>query len=468
MHPLPPGLFPGPGSFNVFIGGLPAWRGIPAGAVAGLQAAKQAADTAVQAAETATKAAAGSPGAPVAIAAELATKTTVLASMGSAISSAAAGSVTASGGTPDIHACMTPSPVPPHGPGIVIDGSKTVFINGLPACRQGDTILEALGPTNKIRQGLASVLIGDATGAVSPDGDGPGGAKGAANKKGTGGKSALNAAQEKRAAENFAKLGAADKKSFQDLLAKAKSERERQYLLKALAAGHSLDKISAFADKIRGKSDTWLNDNLRLTGSSTGRGVQQQWSHSCNATMVQAVRGEMDPLYSLKVHEDNPNFNQVDDKDATAKNPNLAAEQKAMLESKYGGTGHQGVAAHRGAAGGSGRWADDLLNQNSDVTGVTYSTQKNPTVDQAVTSIDDGLKTGAPVPIVIGNGPSQFTHYVLVTGSEPGPPKTYTIHDPWEGKTVQRTEDQMRNGQLDIAGSNGVTAVEKPTPTGGH
>jgi outer membrane receptor protein involved in Fe transport len=55
----------------------------------------------------------------------------------------------------------TPLVAPPHGPGIVIDGSKTVFINGLPAARAQDTILEALGPTNKIVRGMFNVFIGD-------------------------------------------------------------------------------------------------------------------------------------------------------------------------------------------------------------------------------------------------------------------------------------------------------------------
>lgn len=159
-HPLPGPLTPGPGSPNVFIGYLPAWRGLPAAAVAGLQAAKQAADTAVAAAEAATLAAAGTPGAPAAYAAEQTTKTATAASLGSMISSLAAASATPSGGTPDIHLCLTPSPVPPHGPGVVIDGSATVLINGLPACRVGDTILEPLGPPNTIVLGMATVLIG--------------------------------------------------------------------------------------------------------------------------------------------------------------------------------------------------------------------------------------------------------------------------------------------------------------------
>jgi uncharacterized Zn-binding protein involved in type VI secretion len=151
-HPLPPMLTPGPGSLNVMIGFLPAWRGIPLAAVAALQAAKQAADITIQAAESATKAAAGTPGAPAAYAAEQATKASVLGSMSSAISSAAAGA--------DIHLCTTPLPVPPHGPGVVINASPTVMINNLPAARQGDTILEAAGPSNSITMGCTTVIIG--------------------------------------------------------------------------------------------------------------------------------------------------------------------------------------------------------------------------------------------------------------------------------------------------------------------
>ncbi len=152
MHPLPPVLTPGPGSPNVLIGFLLAWRGIPAGAAAGIQAAKQASDIIIQAAEAATLAAAGTPGAPAAYAAEQTAKATAAASLGSMITSMAGGA--------DIHACVTPAPVPPHGPGVVVDGSKTVLINNLPACRMGDTIIEPLGPPNKIVKGEMTVIIG--------------------------------------------------------------------------------------------------------------------------------------------------------------------------------------------------------------------------------------------------------------------------------------------------------------------
>ncbi len=150
IHPLPGMLFVGPGSMNVIIGKKPAWRGIPAAAAAAMQAARAAADIAVTAAETATKAAAPTPGGPAALAAEMLVKTTAAAAFSSACAAFA--------GMSDIHTCLTP--VPPHGAGVVIDGSQTVLINGMPACRVGDTVLEILGPPNKIIMGEFTVIIG--------------------------------------------------------------------------------------------------------------------------------------------------------------------------------------------------------------------------------------------------------------------------------------------------------------------
>lgn len=145
-------LAPGPGSADVLIGFLPAWRGIPLASVAALQSAKATSDATIKTAEAATVAAAGTPGLPAAKAAEELAKTTAATAMGGTISAAA--------GMADKHICPMPLPVPPHGVGVVIDGSATVMINNLPACRMGDTILEALGPPDKIVKGEMTVIIG--------------------------------------------------------------------------------------------------------------------------------------------------------------------------------------------------------------------------------------------------------------------------------------------------------------------
>ena len=147
-------LNPGPGSLTVKIGFMNAWRGIPLAMAGGLQAAKAVSDAAIKTAEAATAAAAGTPGAPAAKAAEETAKSAAASAMGSMISGLASGSGA------DIHMCPIPLPIPPHGPGVVINGSATVMINNLPACRQGDTIVEAVGPSDSIAMGCPTVLIG--------------------------------------------------------------------------------------------------------------------------------------------------------------------------------------------------------------------------------------------------------------------------------------------------------------------
>lgn len=69
------------------------------------------------------------------------------------------------GGRPAWRAFADFSPCPattgpaPHVGGVVTMGSSTVFVNGLPAVRQGDTVIES-GPPNTVVGGCPSVNIG--------------------------------------------------------------------------------------------------------------------------------------------------------------------------------------------------------------------------------------------------------------------------------------------------------------------
>lgn len=182
IHPLPPVLTGGPPAVTVLIGGMPAWKGIPPfmgpalmSAQATSEAAIQVAETAAKVAEAAAVVAAPTPGGPAAATAATAAR---LAAETLKASSAAAMSATitaaASGGA-SLHACVTPWPVPPHGPGVVIDGSPTVVICNMAATRLGDTIIEAIGPPNKIAGGCPTVMIGNSGGG----GAGGGGLAGA-------------------------------------------------------------------------------------------------------------------------------------------------------------------------------------------------------------------------------------------------------------------------------------------------
>jgi hypothetical protein len=278
----------------------------------------------------------------------------------------------------------------------------------------------------------------------------------------------LGPMQQGRAAALEAKLSPEDQKKYHALLDAAKSAPEKQFITKGLAANHSVAELEAFAAKIAGKSADWMRDNLSLTGNSDGKGIKQQWHDSCGPTTYEAVQGELDPLYALKMHENNKKLTQADDDHARKLNPNMADDQRAVLTSTV--NGQQGIAVARNQSGGKGMWIDPALNAVSASTGLTYSQMAVGTAvgqsSQAasIAKIADAAAKGRPVPILIGPPTGDQLHYVLVTATDAGPPRLFTMHDPWDGKTVIRTEAQITGGQIDLAGHNYRRYVEVPQP----
>lgn len=60
----------------------------------------------------------------------------------------------------DIHACPLVYGLAPHVGGVVLKGSTSVLIGGLPAARMTDQVTEVPGGPNPIVQGATTVLIG--------------------------------------------------------------------------------------------------------------------------------------------------------------------------------------------------------------------------------------------------------------------------------------------------------------------
>ncbi len=217
-HMMAP-MSPGAGSASVNIGGSKAWRALPAGLGAGIEGAldtmKQLVDSptlnpvttpamlaqvfAGLMQDASLAAGKGSPSAPAATAGEFgklmatniketATYTSAAAvpggqpaaiaaytlAMKKAAADFASAAINAIAGMTDIHNCCQPSGPIPHGPGVATRGSKSVFINGLPASRQGDKLFEAAGGSDPIARGCSSVNIGD-----------DGGSPGAKNRAGS-------------------------------------------------------------------------------------------------------------------------------------------------------------------------------------------------------------------------------------------------------------------------------------------
>jgi hypothetical protein len=287
----------------------------------------------------------------------------------------------------------------------------------------------------------------------------------------------LGSFQQQRFNDKFAALGPFDQIRIGLALASAHGEHEREYIMKALAAGNSVDDVCWFAGQIKGKSDDWMQKNLRLSGNGDGDpGLSQQWSTSCGPATAQVLRGEMDPVYSLRMHQDNVDIHAIDPQpNATifqrlfamvgipTGNVNEADEQAKILND--GG----GVAVERGQSGGKGMNFAQAFNEMTQWTGVTYidhGATTDTTRSDALKKLDADLAQGIPGALRISDGPTNSNgHAVAVTGVIAGPPKEYVLHDPWDGKTVYVKASDLAAGNIipSIAGWSKLTDVYSST-----
>jgi hypothetical protein len=143
----------------------------------------------------------------------------------------------------------------------------------------------------------------------------------------------------------------------------------------------------------------------------------------------------------------------------------MADEQKAMLE------GHGGVAKPRAddkSAGGQGMVLDGLLGEQTAKIGVKFECESAGTDDKMTKALADAetaLKGGLPVPVRVGG--ASGGHFVLMTGVDDGPPRRYSFHDPWDGKTLVFTDTQIKTKNINIAGWTEMTHIYKPSAAAG-
>ena len=261
-----------------------------------------------------------------------------------------------------------------------------------------------------------------------------------------------------RAAALLGAMSVPDKTKVQALLDAAPAD-ERPYLEKAIASGHTAAELERFAAAIAGKDQAWRDENLHVVGQSDGKGIRQQWQASCGPTTAEAMRAELDPVYALQLRTENPKLADAASSDATKLNPKLAEEQRRIL------TAGGGVATSRDTAG-VGMMIAPALTTLGAGTGVKFDFQpaNDATIDTRLTEIDSALGGGLPVPLRVSSPGASAGHFILAVAVAAGPPRTYSIHDPWDGKLVKVTDADIKAKRLNIAGWSAVTDVYLPSP----
>jgi hypothetical protein len=279
----------------------------------------------------------------------------------------------------------------------------------------------------------------------------------------------LSPAQLARATQALGRLSPEDYARMQALLAAAGSDKERAYLLKALAAGHSIAEVTAFAGMIRGKPGDWLDQHLVLVHPGSDQAfsytdangntvaIDQYDETTCGSTSILATRSMADPIFTLDLTTGG------DPNDPTANSANafeqrLSAEEQRIHDQST--AGKLGPFDYPQAIGTPPWGVADQLNQYGGATGTHYGSHwvdntSDASAGSALSTVEASVDSGQPVPVLIGD--SVPRHYVLVVGHHGS---DLQIYEPTSGRTVTVSESDFRNGTPAFAQAVGYPNVQ--------
>ncbi|MFD7707737.1 peptidoglycan-binding protein [Streptomyces sp. NPDC059785] len=277
----------------------------------------------------------------------------------------------------------------------------------------------------------------------------------------------LSADDMQRASQRLDGLNAKDERAVEKMLAGASSPQERAYLMKALAAGHSVADIEKFRSKIHGKDPDWLrahltpvvtasdsmnDEGLAEDGSNNNKDFMafdgQGWSQggdgsegTCVASSTVTARAMVDPLYAL----DLTGGPSGQENDGDAFRERLVAEQHRLHEEGDGGDGWNGMDLE-----GKERIVDSTIGS---ATGDDYERHDVSSADDrraALNDIEKAVADGKPVPIGVegkNEDGDRVGHAMTIIGQEGD---MLQIYNPW-GTTTWVSEDDFINGHMNKA-----------------
>jgi hypothetical protein len=277
------------------------------------------------------------------------------------------------------------------------------------------------------------------------------------------GTSLLGPGQLARLEKLMAAMSPADQARLAAVLRAAKSPLEQAYVLKALAAGHSLSQVITFAGEIRGQSSSWLTNQLSLAGTAgvlsyNGTPLVQSTQTECGSASIVAARVLTDPIfaYSLTTGPDGQSLTgsqfaaRVAEVDAQTHDATNKIWPQSLGTSPFGVASGMNSGAADGAKYGV-QWVDD-----------TDSANAYPALQHAISSVD----AGHPVPVLLaptldGMAHGTSLHYVLITGHSSG---QLSIYDPEGGTISQIPDSDFLNGTMQAIdfGAPHVNAVIVP------
>jgi hypothetical protein len=277
----------------------------------------------------------------------------------------------------------------------------------------------------------------------------------------------LTANDLERSGRAMEELSPAERARMEKLLAGASSPQEKAYLMKALAAGYSVDEVTEFGGKIHGKDEVWLREHLAPVSTNSETGQEQQtfgdklWDQdgaTCVPSSTVTARAMVDPVYALAL-TGGPS-GQEDDPEAFRER--LTDEQMRMHEEGDGSD--EGWFWNRRPAGMDSDGQVEISNKElSPHTGDSYESHDMNSADDrrdVLTDIEKSVAEGKPVPINVEghdeNG-DWVGHGMMIVGQEGD---MLQVYNPW-GTTTWVSEEDFVNGDLSAASDDRFDNVNR-------
>ncbi|NEA30569.1 hypothetical protein [Streptomyces sp. SID13031] len=233
---------------------------------------------------------------------------------------------------------------------------------------------------------------------------------------------------------------------------------QRPYVLKAFAAGHSVDEVVRFASLIRGRKPMWLRTHLNLVDPDGSwlvtyhaALVRQVDNTTCGSTVILMARAIADPIYAFSLTSGGSGDRAAATTDQFE--ARLGAEEQRIHDAtntiwpKKFGTTPSGVAAE--------------LNRYAGALGTRYDAQLVGRHGQVLRNAVTAARSGLPVPVLIGDWLPR--HYVLLIGVDS---EGLLFYEPDQATLIRVGVQDFLDGKADALGFPHVQAVIAPVRTG--
>jgi hypothetical protein len=266
----------------------------------------------------------------------------------------------------------------------------------------------------------------------------------------------LTPAMEKRARDALNALSKQDETRMLNLLATSVSPEQRAYLMKALAAGYSIDDIAKFDAMIaaHGNDPAWLDEHLgplaldndsalpgKNVDSFQGAAYDQGDHPTCVAASTVTARAAVDPLYALQLTSGGRPGDPAYD------NPAAFADRLLDEQNRVYDGGRNWLQKATFSPGMTADQSETVANEEiATRTGAQYDNVRIGDTDarrDTLGSIERAVDDGYPVPVIADEGGK--SHQLMIIGHTGD---QLQVYNPW-GYTYWVSQDDFVGGHID-------------------